>query len=1374
MQCFRVAVLAGLSSLAPTGFALDPTALPTGGQVAAGSAVISQPSAQSLRIDQGSQNAILNWQSFSIGAGNSVDFRQPSASAVALNRVLGNNASEIFGSLTANGQLFLVNPNGVLFGRTAQVDVGGIAASTLGIRDSDFMSSRYAFTNGGGAGSVANAGTIMALSGYAALIGPQVSNTGVINARMGTAALAAGDKATLDMVGDGLISVRVDQAALNASAINKGTITADGGNVLMTARSANALLDTVLSNEGAIRANALTERGGTIYLDGGSRGVTSVSGMLEASGLGAAQKGGSVTVLGGKVGLFGNAMVNVSGDAGGGTALIGGNWQGKGPEANATMTVIGTNATIRADAMTKGGGGKVVVWSDDSTVFAGTLQARGGAIGGNGGVAEVSGKRALEFIPKRIDLKAPSGLPGTLLLDPLDIIVATGGGAAYADVSSFASQSGTVQTIDPATLEAAGATVNLQADRDITVSSQISLTTPGAGLVARAGNDINLNAPIYTNGGPITLGARDPSGLQTAGGTVRIASDIVPRPGAAIEITNHASSNPIYLRGYVSSEASPITFHDKVMLTGIAIVEAETLKFLDTIDGAYPLWVAANGTGVFAGDIGSSIPLASFSITLAGSSTFRNVTTTGYQGYGFANTLNGTYTTSSGEFFTPVHTTLAGPTTISAGTTTVKVFAVDGGFPLVVNSSGPITIVDAIGAITPLASLSIGGGGTTTLNDSWSAPNTGASVTTTGAQTYFNKLVLGTPTSLKTTGGGDVTFRGAVDGAYSLTINGTGINTFDAGAGGSTPLGSLTVASGVMTSMRDVITTGPQDYAGSLTLNGNYRTTNAAFTSGGPASLAGDSSVSTGNGNATFLGAVNGPGTLTINSSGTTTLGGRVGDSVALAALSTDAGGTTLLNGGGVKTVGSQTFADNVLIGAAATLNSTGGGALNLGGTVDGGYALAMNTAGSVVLGAAAGGTIPLASLSVGPGPASLKSVTTAGPQNYSGNVSLGGRYQTSNSRFSVGGATTLTGATSIFTGTGGAEFTGPVDGPVPLAIDSPGGSVVFNANVGSTTPLASIAVKAATIFAHDVTTTGDQTWDGDVTFSSTETTNGRSFRVTGRTTLGGATTINAGGGNVTLSGPVDGPQGLTVNSNGVTTFGSTIGAGVPVAFLTLDSGGSTYVGGNVTTIGPQSFKDPVSGASGLQLASLGGGSILLNQASSTFPAVLATAGSVVLSGQASLGTPANPLVFTVAPSSLQVIQPISLVISSPSEMNVLGSASGVSITNVLSQLPAPESPALPVPESPASGGSIPKVPPQLPVPESPAAGVSIPIVSPQLPVPASSAIAVTSLDSLHIVVPDSAPETFEGLIEVSGQIAVEPEMAEESEKRNSAASRSD
>src|SRR5205814_1821422 len=158
-----------------------------------------------LQVDQGTNKAILQWDNFSIGSSAWVNFSQPSASSVALNRVTGTNPSEIFGRLTANGQVFLTNPNGVLFGPSASVDVGGLFATTLSISDADFLAGRYNFVNNGGAGTVVNQGVITA-NGYAALAGPQVRNEGIIVAHAGTVALAAGDRVSLDMIGDGLIN----------------------------------------------------------------------------------------------------------------------------------------------------------------------------------------------------------------------------------------------------------------------------------------------------------------------------------------------------------------------------------------------------------------------------------------------------------------------------------------------------------------------------------------------------------------------------------------------------------------------------------------------------------------------------------------------------------------------------------------------------------------------------------------------------------------------------------------------------------------------------------------------------------------------------------------------------------------------------------------------------------------------------------------------------------------------------------------------------------------------------------------------------------------------------------------------------------------
>lgn len=258
-------------------------ALPSGGTVTAGSATISA-GAGTVTIDQSSQAAAINWDSFSIAAGNRVEFVQPNSSAVALNRVLGTDPSLILGSLTANGKVFLVNPNGVLFAPGSQVNVGGLVASTLDLSDADFMAGHYAFT-GRGVGTVTNQGTIVATEGgFVALLGATVSNHGVISARLGTVALAGGEAVTLDVAGDGMLSVTVDRGAINALVENGGLLRADGGTVVMTAQAAGALLHTVVNNNGVVQARTLENRKGTILLLGDMQGGTmNVAGSLDAS-----------------------------------------------------------------------------------------------------------------------------------------------------------------------------------------------------------------------------------------------------------------------------------------------------------------------------------------------------------------------------------------------------------------------------------------------------------------------------------------------------------------------------------------------------------------------------------------------------------------------------------------------------------------------------------------------------------------------------------------------------------------------------------------------------------------------------------------------------------------------------------------------------------------------------------------------------------------------------------------------------------------------------------------------------------------------------------------------------------------------------------
>ncbi len=288
-------------------------ALPVGGQVSAGSAMISG-SAGKMTVTQSTQNAAINWQSFSIGSGESVKFVQPNSSSVTLNRVLGSDPSSILGSMTANGRVFLVNPNGILFGKGASINVGGLVASTLNISDADFMAGRYKFSGKGG--NVDNQGSINAIGGYVALLGGQVSNEGTIEAKFGTVALAGGTALTLDMAGDGLLNIEVNQGAVNALVQNGGLIQADGGTVLMTTRAADTLLNDAVNNSGVIEAQSIDTHGGRISLLGSAdSGTVNVSGTLDASAP-AGGNGGKIETSAAHVQIAPNAKITTAASQG--------------------------------------------------------------------------------------------------------------------------------------------------------------------------------------------------------------------------------------------------------------------------------------------------------------------------------------------------------------------------------------------------------------------------------------------------------------------------------------------------------------------------------------------------------------------------------------------------------------------------------------------------------------------------------------------------------------------------------------------------------------------------------------------------------------------------------------------------------------------------------------------------------------------------------------------------------------------------------------------------------------------------------------------------------------------------------------------------
>lgn len=259
--------------------------LPHGGSITVGNGSIVNSGGNQLIIKQLSDKLGINWQSFNVGPDGHVIFDQPGKNSIALNRVIGSDGSSILGKIDANGQVFLINPNGVIFGKGAEVNVGGLVASTLNITDEDFQNGNFKFKAGASNGQILNEGSLnSAEGGYIALLGKSVKNNGVIQARLGTATLAAGSAVSLDFAGDGLINLQVDQGAVDALAENKGLIKADGGNVLMTARASNALTQTVVNNEGVIQAQTLGSRNGKIFLDGGmDEGAVQVAGILDAS-----------------------------------------------------------------------------------------------------------------------------------------------------------------------------------------------------------------------------------------------------------------------------------------------------------------------------------------------------------------------------------------------------------------------------------------------------------------------------------------------------------------------------------------------------------------------------------------------------------------------------------------------------------------------------------------------------------------------------------------------------------------------------------------------------------------------------------------------------------------------------------------------------------------------------------------------------------------------------------------------------------------------------------------------------------------------------------------------------------------------------------
>ena len=608
LRAIAAALLPGVAAAFPS----SAQQLPTGGSVAAGSVSIGAPQHGTLNINQSTNQAIINWNTFSVGAGGTVNFNQPGAASATLNRVTSSTPSSIAGTINAPGTVMLVNPNGIAITKSGVINTGSFVASTLAIKNEDFLAGKYNFQGNGASAPVTNRGHINVSSGgFVALLGGRVSNSGVINAKLGKVGLGSGEMATIDLSGDGFMSVAVPSNQVQnlrdgqgrALVSNSGKINANGGTVVLSAATAKNAFQQAVNVPGSIRANSVGVRAGKIVLNGGDGGIVNVGGTLAANG-GKRGNGGSITIAGAKVSVPGNiaangrsggqisvassgnlavtgkvsakgrvgeggridlagakisvpgkvtasgrsggqiavtstgnlsvagkvsvkgrageggridlagkdialtgAKVNASGATAGGLVRVGGAFQGGKadqsdplyqsyvarwgalpPIAAATTVTIDAGTRINVSARHAGDGGTAIVWSEQTTGFAGSILARGGALGGDGGSVETSGRVNLQATGI-VDAAASHGAAGQWLLDPNNITIQSAGSNTNVTASpNFTS------TDDNAIVT----TTSIQAA--LNAGTSVTVTTASAGSNTQAGDITVANAIAKTAG----------------------------------------------------------------------------------------------------------------------------------------------------------------------------------------------------------------------------------------------------------------------------------------------------------------------------------------------------------------------------------------------------------------------------------------------------------------------------------------------------------------------------------------------------------------------------------------------------------------------------------------------------------------------------------------------------------------------------------------------------------------------------------------------------------------------------------------------------------------------------------------------------------
>ena len=743
----------------------------------------------------GSNHSAINWNSFSIGSGNTAHFVQPNAASLSINRVVTNTPSQLFGSLSSNGKLVLVNQSGIAVGAGAVVDTAGFTASALGLSQADAIAGRLRFNGAGGGASSANLtvhGNIIARGGDVVLIAPNVDigKTALVESQGGSVVLAAGQ--SVEVTGRGLEGITLQVQAPSDQALNLGTLKGD----------AVGIFAGTLRHSGMIQAVQANMEGGKVVLR--ALGDAYVEGQGRINATSAVGKGGSVDVLGNRVAIAGQSLIDVSGQQGGGSIRVGGDFQGNNVAVeNAHMTYLGPDATLKADAVDSGDGGRVIVWADQQTQGYGTISARGGARSGDGGFVEVSGKQKLAFAAN-VNTLAPMGKAGTLLLDPLNIDVSVGGGTALTNVDQFADLPGVSAVVSPAVINGALSNVVLQATDDINFNDPVTMTNPGVGLTAQAGGIIAVQAPITTSGGHITLYANAPGAGGTGpNGSAVVVNAAITTNGGAIILRSDGSDvggNSVVLAANVNAGTGAITLlapNDRIEQTGGALTGASLSATADYIIDLNRPGNSIPGNVILSSNLattsGTSLHFTnsapSFNLIEATSKGSVSITTTGS-----VSTSGSPITSATGNIL------ITAPT----GMTLNSVITASGSLNLN-SSAGNGSVVQSGGSITAGIGASVTTGtGNVTLNsagnsfDNFSTTSAGAVSVTNGGNLL--NLQGSNAASFSVLSGGNINFATAsnittTSGAIDIRSTGGGINLNPAGG---TALGAaLNSAAGI-------------------------------------------------------------------------------------------------------------------------------------------------------------------------------------------------------------------------------------------------------------------------------------------------------------------------------------------------------------------------------------------------------------------------------------------------------------------------------------------------------------------------------------------------------------------------------------------------